>query len=264
MNAADTILVLENEAGVPMGLLSDALDDAGLPYAVVTPHTGEPLPTTHRWRAIVSLGGVMGSYEDHRYPYLRCEKDLLASAVADDVPVLGICLGSQLLADALGGRAHRGTEPEIGYHPLRLTDAGRRHPVLAQASGPFFAWHRDTFDLPPGAELLATSIRYPHAYQRGSALGLQFHPEATADIARQWLDDASPQRLQDQDIDIDQVKDEIRRTGPAARHAGLSLLRSWIAFMAAPQRASDTSVSPGSPREPRPNRAPEHKRGYRS
>ena len=123
------------------------------------------------WAGIVSLGGLMGAYEDERYPWLRAEKRLLADAVSADVPVLGLCLGCQMLADALGGRAYRAPTPELGMLEVDLTDAGRVDPVLRHLDVPVPVWHSDTWELPPGGELLASTPAHPHAFRLGSGVG---------------------------------------------------------------------------------------------
>ncbi|MGH9116846.1 MAG: type 1 glutamine amidotransferase [Acidimicrobiales bacterium] len=202
-----------------------------MPWRQVDVHAGEPLPASVRWRAVVPLGGEMGAYDEDRFGFLVDEKRFLGRAVEAGTPVLGICLGSQLLADALGGRAHRGREPEVGFRTLELTSAGAADAVLgaAEARGPHFLWHHDTFDLPRGAMLLAASDRYPHAYRMGSALALQFHPEAGADIILDWADRAGPDGLAADGLDPDQFRKDVEASAPAARTAGLELFTAWVA-----------------------------------
>ena len=204
---------------------------AGVPWRQVDLHAGEPLPDAVNWRAVVPLGGEMGAYDEERFGYLVDEKRFLARAVEAGTPVLGICLGSQLLADALGGRAHRGGEAEVGFQRLDLTTAGADDPVLgtAGAEGPHLLWHHDTFDMPPGAVLLAASDRYPHAYRLGSALAIQFHPEASADIILAWADSAGPDALGADGLDLNRFREDIETAAPAARAAGLEFLKAWVA-----------------------------------
>jgi GMP synthase (glutamine-hydrolysing) len=207
------------------------MESAGVAWRQVDLHAGEPLPASVRWRAVVPLGGEMGAYDEDRFGYLADEKRFLARAVEAGTPVLGICLGSQLLADALGGRAYRGREPEVGFQTLELTPAGGGDAVLGAsgAQGPHFLWHHDTFDLPPGAVLLAASDRYPHAYRMGSALAIQFHPEASADIIVDWANRAGSDGLAADDLDPDQFRKEVEANAAAARTAGLELFRAWVA-----------------------------------
>ena len=105
--------------------------------------------------------------------------------------MLGICLGSQLLAAALGGRAYLADRPEVGAVSVELTEAGYRHPVVSNIAGRrVFAMHQDTFDPPPGSDLLACSDRFPQAFSRGSALAIQFHPETHNAEANEWANGA--------------------------------------------------------------------------
>ena len=129
----------------------------------------------------------MGAYEEQAYPFLAAEKELVRAAVRRGTPLLGICLGCQIIADAAGGRAYRVDPQEAGLVELRATEAGSVDPVWAGVEGPMVSWHRDSWDLPPGGTLLAVSEQYPQAFRIGSAIGVQFHPEATPGILGSWL-----------------------------------------------------------------------------
>lgn len=134
----------------------------------------------------------MGAYDVDAFPWLVEEKAWLRGLVQRQVPVLGICLGSQLLADALGGRAFQGGRPEAGLVPLELTPEGRTHPVIRACGDRVFSLHQDTFELPEGATLLARNANYPQAFEFGSALAVQFHPDADADLALEWAKEIPP------------------------------------------------------------------------
>jgi GMP synthase-like glutamine amidotransferase len=151
---------------------------------------GEPLPDDPReFPAIVVMGGPMGAYDEADHSWLAGEKRLLREAVEADVPVWGVCLGAQLLASALGARVYSGDHPEVGVLPVELTPAAADDPVFAGApsSFPSLQWHADTFDLPDGATLLASSPAYPNqAFRVGRSYGLQFHLEVPLELATDW------------------------------------------------------------------------------
>jgi len=139
---------------------------------------------------LVVLGGPIGATEDDLYPFLADEVRLLAARLAAGRPVIGICLGAQLMARALGARVFRNPAgPEIGWADLALTEAGRASPLAALSGVPVLHWHGDTFDLPDGAVLLASTAITPNqAFSWGkTALALQFHPEVGGRGLERWL-----------------------------------------------------------------------------
>jgi GMP synthase (glutamine-hydrolysing) len=165
--------------------LDDALDQAGAVVERFHLEEGDPVPGTDFDRAVI-LGGAMGAYDVHLHPWLEYEKAWIRSLVESSVPVLGICLGCQLMADALGGRAYKSVFPEAAVVPIFITPAGQADPVVSKTGPMVYSLHQDTFDLPPNATLLAHTDRFPHAFRLGSALALQFHPEADRDQALAW------------------------------------------------------------------------------
>ena len=157
-----------------------------------------PLETWKAWEvpapggeldAIVLYGGATNVVDAEHEGWLRDEIAWLRERVDEGVPVLGLCLGAQLLSAALGGTVTR-TNPEIGWTPVELTDAGRRDPVIGALPERFEAcqWHSWQFSLPEGAELLATSPAGVQAFRRGETWGVQFHPEVDAATLAGWIE----------------------------------------------------------------------------
>jgi GMP synthase (glutamine-hydrolysing) len=183
------LLVLQHIACEPPAAFEDELRSRGLELLRVELDEGDALPDWREFPAIVVMGGPMGAYEEDEHPWLAAEKRLLREAVEADVPVWGVCLGAQLLAGALGARVYPGERPEVGLLPVELTSAASSDPVFAEApsSFPTLQWHGDTFDLPAGATLLASSPAYPNqAFRIGRSYALQFHIEVSLELATEW------------------------------------------------------------------------------
>jgi GMP synthase (glutamine-hydrolysing) len=186
------VLVLQHIACEPPGAFEDVLAAAGADIHRVELDEGDPLPPWQDFAAIVAMGGPMSVNDDAELPWLAAEKQAIADAVRAGVPYWGSCLGVQLLAAALGGRVYAGAQPEVGVLPVTLTDEGQADPVFAGLPAEFLTlqWHGDTFDVPEGGVLLASSPAYPNqAFRVGhAAYGVQFHVEVTEHMAREWAD----------------------------------------------------------------------------
>ena len=162
--------------------------------------------------AVLTFGGAMHADQEDRHPWLRFEKDFLAAMLDDGMPVLAVCLGTQLLADAAGGVAKRLDEPEIGWFEVEVTDEGGADPVIGPLAPRFtaFQWHSYEAIPPDGAVILARSAACPQAYRIGDRVwGIQFHAEVTAPNLSDWIDDyqadedavrigIDPEKLQDE------------------------------------------------------------------
>lgn len=180
---------------------------------------------------LVVLGGPIGAYQERAYPFLRAELRLLEMRLAERKPTLGICLGSQLLARALGARVYGGHMREIGWGPLTLTQAGRGSSVahLAGEHTQVLHWHGDTFDLPAAAVLLASNGAYAHqafAWE-GCALGLQFHPEVTSRGLERWYVGHAAEAAS-AGISIERFRAESEQYAPLLQAYAELFLHAWL------------------------------------
>jgi GMP synthase (glutamine-hydrolysing) len=193
-DARPTLLAVRN---VPWETPHRILDScAGLDVLHACPLDGDPLPDHDAVAGAVVMGGPMNVDETDRYPGLAAIRDWLAEAVRREMPVLGICLGSQLLARALGAAVVPGERKEIGFAPVTVDVAD--DPVLGGLApgAEVLHWHGDVFELPDGATHLASSELTAHqAFRLGNAWGVLFHPEADRALAEQWM--ATPEMAEE-------------------------------------------------------------------
>jgi GMP synthase-like glutamine amidotransferase len=189
------VVAVQNMEGEGFGRVERYLRAEGHDLRVVHAYRGEALPAPAAADVVLVGGSPLAAYDYRQHPFLREEAEFLARAADAGVPCFGICFGAQFLAHLLGGRAYRAPRLEIGAGTVRLTEQGRSDPLFAgfPPSFPVFEWHGDTFDLPPGAELLAVGDGIRHqVYRRAHVVGVQFHPEVTpAEVAR-WADANGP------------------------------------------------------------------------
>lgn len=170
-----------------------ALAQAGLSHRTIDIAHGRPaLPPVSSLSGLIVMGGPMGVYEQDRYPFLKRELDYIGKVIGAKKPVLGVCLGSQLIAHALGARVYPNKKKEIGWYKIRLTDDGKKDPLMQRGGvAPWvFQWHGDTFDLPKGARRLASSpLCKNQAFRFGqNVYGLQYHLEVDGPMIQEWLD----------------------------------------------------------------------------
>src|SRR6188508_1863396 len=184
------VLVLQHIACEPPGVYEDVLLERGARIHRVELDEGEPLPDGRDFSAVVAMGGPMSANDEQELPWLRAEKAFIAEAVRAGTPFFGACLGAQLLAASLGGEVSAGPAPEVGLLPVYLTEAADHDPLFAGLPRELLTlqWHGDTFALPEGAVLLASSPAYPNqAFRFGrAAYGIQFHLELSHEMAEEW------------------------------------------------------------------------------
>ncbi len=188
------ILVVLNISDDPTGYVGEILAEHGIMCDVVDASL-HAIPDPTAYDAMIVFGGPQNANEEEKYPYFVQEMDALHTAVMQEIPVLGICLGAQLLARALGGTVKKHTLTEIGFSEVQSTDAGKHDPLYAGLSGRqlVYQWHEDTFSIPPNTVHLATSEKTPNqAFRYGrTTYGLQYHIELTPEMLDVWLHEPS-------------------------------------------------------------------------
>jgi GMP synthase (glutamine-hydrolysing) len=209
------LLVIEQDELLPgLGLLGERLVALGAPHRRVrTWHDDLSGLRAREFAGIVPLGGSMHAWEEDAYPFLRQERRLLEEALAADVPVLGVCLGAQLLARTLGADVGPGESHEIGWLEITPTAASVADPLLGHLRDPVtvYQWHLDGFALPPGAAHLASSERFPcQAFRFETAWGVQFHPEVDLPTFELWAAN-HPGVAASYGLDEDALAEDVRR-----------------------------------------------------
>lgn len=221
------ILVFQHVAAEPLGTLDPLIRQRGHRIKFVNfERQPDAVPSMDRYRGLVVLGGPMNVEEQASRPHLRTELEVIGQALEQGKPVLGICLGAQLLAHALGAPVAQNPRPEIGWYELETNAAGRADPVVScfAPRTPVFQWHSRSFAIPHGAVHLASTADCANqAFRYGSnAYGFQFHPEVNQALIERWL--GIPQyHAELVEAGLDQDAEAIRRLTPAAlaaMHAG--------------------------------------------
>ena len=227
------VLVVQNYDNTGLGQVGAALAEAGAEVDIRNAHLGDALPEdADAHHAIVVLGGGQNALADDEYPYIPALLDLMRDFEARDRSMLGICLGSQLMARAFGGENLIGTATEFGWRQVAVTEEAAADPVFAALPKTFstFQWHDDTFTLPVGAVHLATNgVTRNQAFRIGrAAYGFQFHFEADQRLVRDWNASFSELLRQRQPGWLERFEDEAARHGSQADEVGLALARGWV------------------------------------
>ncbi|MGI9567021.1 MAG: type 1 glutamine amidotransferase [Nitrosopumilus sp.] len=208
------VLLVQNTRIEDSGYLGELLKNDGFKITSVIAKQ-DPLPRKQFSLAVI-LGAPESANDD--LPYLKSEQQLIKNYVEKDIPLLGICLGSQLIAKTFGAKVHRGPIKEIGfYNDLKLP---HNSTLFSGFENPFtvFHWHSDTFDLPQGASRLASSEYYPNqAFQYKSAIGLQFHLEVNEEMVNLWLDKTEEKLSKNSNLDISKIRSNIHEQMPKVK-----------------------------------------------
>ena len=228
------VLVVQNFDNTGLGQVGAALKEAGAELDIRNAHHGDTLPESAAGHdALVVLGGGQNALDDEAFPYIPPLLALMRDFGDSDRAVLGICLGSQLLARAYGADNLLGAAPEFGWQKVALTGEAKDDPVLGSApeSFPIFQWHDDTFTLPRGAVRLAgNQAAHNQAFRIGrAAYGIQFHFEADRSLVRHWNAAFADFLAEHQPDWLDRHEGEAALHGAQADATGLALARAWVA-----------------------------------
>ncbi|MFC4625640.1 type 1 glutamine amidotransferase [Daeguia caeni] len=228
------ILVVQNYADANLGQIASVLDESAMQVDLRQAYAGAPLPRNDAdYHGLIVLGGEQNALADEQYPYFPPLLELIRAFGDADKSVLGICLGSQLVARAYGGENVLNRPIEFGWKEVRLTDAGQKDPVLSAAPSAFqtFHWHRDSFSLPEGAVHLAQSAMTPNqAFRLGRAVyATQFHFEADARLVSCWAGKYADFIESVEPGWTGRFTDMLRHEGAKADEVGRALAHAWVA-----------------------------------
>jgi len=211
-----SVLILKNVSHEGPGTIGDFLSSSGVPFSVVDLSRGEDIPDLSGFDTLIMMGGPMSVHDHGIYQYINKEVDLAREFVQQGKKVFGVCLGAQIMAIAFGAKVYKGTEPEIGWYDIELTQEGLDDHLMRELAGtdnngkvlsrfPVFHLHGETFDIPDGAVHLASSRLFPNqAFRYGSnAYAFQFHIEVTKDMVYDWL--------KNEGVDMANVKTDTER-----------------------------------------------------
>jgi GMP synthase-like glutamine amidotransferase len=214
------VLILQHEEPSPGGFIYDWASARGAEVEMVRMDLDPPEVDPNGYDVLIPLGSEFAAYDDS-LPWLAGEIKLLERAIADDVPIFGICFGGQLLARVLGGRCFRSEIPEIGW-----LSVGSDNTDLVP-DGPWFQWHFDTFEAPPGSDVIARTAVGPEAFVIGRNMGVQFHPEVTPKIMDEWVS-VFRHELDDSGVDPDKILEDTHKGAESAAGRSSYLLDSYI------------------------------------
>lgn len=227
-------LIFQNWEPEGPGIFADVLDKKGWDRDIVHLYRGERIPSNwENYDLLVVMGGPMNVYEEDTYPFLAQETVAIQKALERGMPVIGFCLGAQLMAKACGAKVYKGIKKEIGWYRVRITDEGMDDPLLNSFSREVivFQWHGDTFHLPHGAVRLATSKDYLNQAMRIDTMsyGFQFHFEITRDMIVEWLRTG---RREIREMAIDNLPERILKDSdinlPRAHALGISFFSNYL------------------------------------
>ncbi len=228
-----TAVILQHDPSIHLGNIGPVLVEHGYELRIVDAST-EDVSAIDPAEAdlVVVLGGEMGAYQTDEFPFLQAEQDLLRARLDAERPTLGVCLGAQLMAGALGQRVYRGDTMQIGYRRVEPTEAGVDSPIRHFDGVPVVEWHGDTFELPEQATLLASSSDYSNeAFAIGDyALAVQFHPEVTDEMHETWVADGYNE-LDELAIDPEALRRDRELHSARMQEASRAAFSEWLSSL---------------------------------
>ncbi len=232
LSSSRKVLVLQHAKSENLGTIEDALTAGGVAFDYVRTFEGQQVPqAVDESSGLIVMGGPMGVYETDRFPFLIQETKLIEAFLKAQRPVLGVCLGSQLLAAALGATVRKGEKKEIGWFPVELTPSSGQDRLWRGQPSRFAAyhWHGDIFDLPKGAVSLASSDITPVQSFRYSdqAYGILFHLEVTEPHIRKMLNEFADE-IQQENLSADGILKQAETNLPQLHEIGMNVFRRWI------------------------------------
>ena len=229
----EEVLVFQHDPFEDLGFFAEVLEKQGAEYRVLRLFHGEmPTEDWDRVKALILLGGQMHVGEEDDFPFLRWEKKIIRAAIDEAVPILGICLGAQLIAATMGAPVFHGAVKEIGWSPISITPHGQVDSLLGYLpeNATVFQWHGDGFELPSGAIRLASSIHFKNqAFRIGKSIyGLQFHLEVTPAMIERWIDQRSKDLALAPYVLADKILADTQNYAPTLKYYGERFLTEFL------------------------------------
>jgi GMP synthase (glutamine-hydrolysing) len=229
----EEVLVFQHDPFEDLGFFAEVLDKQGAEYRILRLFHGEmPAEDWQHISALIILGGPMNVGEEENFPFLRWEKRIIRAAIDEAVPMLGVCLGAQLIAATLGTKVYHGPVKEIGWNPISITPHGQVDSLLGYLpeNATVFQWHGDGIDLPAGAIHLASSVHYKtQAFRVGRSIyGLQFHLEVTPVMIERWIEERSKELALAPYVLPDKIMADTRNYAPTLKYYGERFLSEFI------------------------------------
>ncbi len=231
------ILVLQHEAHEGIGAFEPLFHKPGQQVITKKLYSGDQVPLDEElceYSGVVLMGGSISANDGDKLKFIADELKMIPQAIQLRLPILGVCLGAQLIAKALGAKVTRGPQKEIGWYPLTLAPASNKDPIFGMLPSPavLFQWHGETFDIPSGGMRLAGSALYINQAFRymDRVYGLQFHPEMTDSMLRNWVE-IGEQEIIDAGLNPKQILTDMLKYIPGMRRWAHQIATGWVALL---------------------------------